>query len=144
MVDILLFEIACAEKIGDFKLADSLDDKLMKMASTNHRDIIRKIEKKFNKQSGIYDVSFSNSRQILVVNADNALPNSIKREITNLSNPYGVSFKYSQKNIDQLYHGNEDPLDRHTKQLEQQFPGDEHMGADILEDMEPTDLDLDL
>ena len=67
MVDILLFEIACAEKIGDFKLADSLDDKLMKMASTNHRDIIRKIEKKFNKQSGIYDVSFSNSRQIFFI-----------------------------------------------------------------------------
>ena len=146
MVDILLFEISCAEQIGDYKLADTLDEKLKKMASTNHRDVIRKIERKFDKQSGINDVSFSNSKQVLVVAADAALPNSIKREITTLSAPYGVTFKYSQKNIDQLYNGSEnpDPMDRHTHKLEEMYPGDEHIGLDSMDDIEPTMQDLDL
>jgi hypothetical protein len=141
MIDLYLFEIKCAEEIGDYRLADSLDSKLMRIASSNHREIQKKITRKVESDSAIKDVSFSNSRQKFIVSADQSLSNFTKREIQSLAGPYPVSFRYSNKTIDELMSGeSEDPMQRHLNELEQLGP--DYVGLDSLDGMEPSDEDL--
>ena len=141
MIDVYLFEIECAEAIGAYKIADSLNDKLIKIANNSHKSILKQIEKKINKTTGIKDISFSNSQQKFIVSAEPNVLNSVKREIRSLAEPYNVSFRYSHKTIDELMMGNNtDPLDRHLSQL----PEDGYITLDEFDNLEPSDLDLDL
>ena len=155
MLEDFLFEIQCAEEIGAYKLADSLDHRLIKIATSDHSKIRKQIEKKYDSSSGVKGVSFSSSQQKFIVAVDASLPNNVKREIKNLAGPFSVSFKYSQKNIDQLYGSPEemdpsieglykaphlDPLDAHLSRLNALPP--DHIGLDELDDMEPTDEEL--
>lgn len=155
MLEDFLFEIQCAEEIGAFKLADSLDRKLIRMATGDHSSIRKQIERKYDSSSGVKSVNFSPSQQKFIINVDAGISNNVKREIKNVADPYGVSFKYSQKNIDQLYGSPEemdpaieglykapqiDPLDAHLSRLNALSP--DHIGLDELDDMEPTDEEL--
>jgi hypothetical protein len=141
MIDVYLFEIKCAEEIGDYRLADALDQRLTRIASTNHRDIQKKIVRKVESDSAIKDISFSNSRQKFIVSADQSLSNSKKREIKSLAGPYSVTFRYSNKTIDELMSGgSEDPMQRHLNELGQLGP--DYIGLDALDNMEPSDEDL--
>jgi hypothetical protein len=141
MIDLYLFEIKCAEEIGDYRLADSLDNKLVRMASSDHKAIQKAILKKISNNEAIKDVYFSNSRQKFIVSADQSVNNSDKREIQKLAGPFSVSFRYSNKTIDELMAGeSEDPTQRHLDSLEQMGP--DYIGLDALDDMEPTDEEL--
>lgn len=139
MIEDLLFEIECAEKIGAFKIADSLDKKLIKIA--HHKDLIKKIEKQFGLNSGIKTVEFSPSQQKLIVSAEPNISNKIKREIQQIANPMSVSFRYSAKNIDELMATTPDPLERHKKQFN---PFGEYITLEEFDDAEPTAEDLEM
>ena len=141
MIKDFLFEIKCAEEIGNYKLADALDYRLVKLAAANHKDIQKKISKKVERESAIKDISFSNTQQKFIVSAEQSLNNSVKRQIKELAGPYAVSFRYSNKNIDELMSGMpEDPMQRHLDELEQLGP--DYVGLDEFDNMEPTDEDL--
>jgi hypothetical protein len=138
MIDLYLFEIKCAEEIGDYRLADSLDNRLVRMASSDHKAIQKAILKKISNNEAIKDVYFSNSRQKFIVSADQSVNNSDKREIQKLAGPFSVSFRYSNKTIDELMGGDsEDPIQRHLDSLEQMGP--DYIG---LDDTDPTDAEL--
>jgi hypothetical protein len=141
MIDLYLFEIKCAEEIGDFRLADALDKKLVRIAKSDHKDILRKITRKTKSDAAVEDVSFSKTRQKFVVKAKPSLNDTLKRKIKDLAGPYSVSFRYSNKNIDELMSGvSEDPIKRHLDKLKQLGP--DYVGLDKFNDMEPTDEDL--
>jgi hypothetical protein len=87
MIKDFLFEIKCAEEIGNYKLADALDNRLVKLAAANHKDIQKKISKKVERESAIKDISFSNTQQKFIVSAEQSLNNSVKRQIKELAGP---------------------------------------------------------
>jgi hypothetical protein len=155
----LLFEIHCAEQIGNFRLADALDNRLKRIATADRKIVQKQIEKKFSQQ--IKSLDYSPSQNKFIISVDASVPNNLKRDIKQLADPFGVSFKYSEqhknivraqhKNIDELIGNSEniddligtssvDPLNRHLESLND-YSG-EHIGIDELDDMEPTDEDL--
>lgn len=137
----LLFEIKCAEEIGAYKIADNLDKQLVKYASKTQRQITKAIEKTFNSQSGIKNVAYSNSQNKFIIEAEPSLPNSIKKEIKNIAEPYSVSFRYSEKNIDELISSMPDPIERHMKRFN---PFGDYITLDEFENYEPTAQDLEM
>lgn len=136
-----LFEIECAEKVGAYRIADGLQERLVKMANTDHRAITKKILKKYEGDH-IKDVHFSASQQKFIISAEAGTPNTMKRDIKNMADPYAVSFRYSAKNIDELMGGEEfDPLKPHLDAL--RSPVDEdYVDLGVFDDMEPTEDEL--
>jgi hypothetical protein len=141
MLNDLLFEIKCAEEIGAFKIADNLDKKLQKFAAQSHNKIIKQITKAFSAENGVKNVNYSLSQKKFIVEAEAALPNSVKKEIKNIAEPYTVSFRYSQKSIDELVDNTPDPIERHQKQFN---PFGDYITLKEFEDIEPSDKDLDM
>ena len=141
MIDIYLFEIECAEQIGDYKLADSLDQRLLKMASSNHKDIQKKLQKTLSRDSNIKDVSFSNYQQKFIISAEPTITMSKKQDIKNMAGPFPVSFRYSHKTIDELMKSSPDPMERHIDKF--QDPLQDYIDKDDFENIEPTAEDLD-
>ena len=152
MLKDFLFEIECAEKLGNYKLADAMDKKLYKIATTDKKNIQKEILKKFN--SEIKQISYSPSQNKFIIAVDGSLSNNIKRNIKELADPFSVSFKYSQvkKDIDTLmgvdtefdpYMSNKksiSPEEMHLKKFDDL--GKDYIGLDALDDMEPTDEEL--
>ena len=116
MLKDFLFEIQCAEEIGAYRIADALDAKLLRLATSDHKTLKKQIEKKYS-TNGVKSISYSPSQQKFIISADSSLPNNIKRDIKSIVEPYSLSFKYSMKNIDELMGEGEDPLDRHIDNL---------------------------
>ena len=141
MIDLYLFEIKCAEEIGDFRLADALDKKLVRIAKSDHKDILRKITRKTKSDSAVEDVSFSKTRQKFVVKVKPSLNDTLKRKIKDLAGPYSVSFRYSNKTIDELMGESEDPMQRHLDELD--LLGPDYIGLDRMDEMEPSEADLE-
>lgn len=154
MLKDFLFEIECAEKLGNYKLADAMDKKLYKLATSDKRAIQKQIIKKFN--GAIKDISYSPSQNKFIIAVESSLSNNTKRDIKTLADPFNVSFRYSQhqnfKDIDALMGVDADfdpymtggkavsPEERHLKKFDDLGP--EYIGLDALDDMEPTDEDL--
>ena len=146
MIDIYLFEIRCAEAIGDYRLADALCSRLAKIASTNHKEVQKKIVKKFNVAAGVKDISFSNIQQKFIVSAESSLSNNIKRDIQNTASPFPVSFRYSQnfQNIDELMAKPSLNVDRHVEDdMKNEIPGDEFIDMFDI-DREPNYSEMKL
>lgn len=91
MLNDLLFEIKCAEDIGYYKLADSLDQKLIKLAS--HSSVAKKIRK----ISDVLGVYFSPSNNQFIISVKSSTSNKTKRKIKEIAGSDKVSFKYSNK-----------------------------------------------
>lgn len=91
MVDVYLFEISCAEELGNYKLADELDIRLIKIASSNPKNIKKDIQK-FAQNSTIKDVQYSMSCKKFTVFCSSTLTKSNKDKIKNLAFPYPVSY----------------------------------------------------
>jgi hypothetical protein len=94
----LLFEIECAEEIGYYKLADKLNEKLIRLASSNPNDVIKNINNKFTARDGIQDVRFSDYQQKIMISAESDIENKTKRQINEIAKPFSVSFRYSSFN----------------------------------------------
>ena len=95
MIKTYLFEIQCAEDIGNFRLADKLSSNLVKIASTDHKSIKKKLQKDFSNINAIKEISFAPSSQKFIVYADGSLSNTVKKNIKQVAKPFVVSFKYS-------------------------------------------------
>lgn len=134
MLEEFLFEIECAEKIGDYKTADVLDHKLLKLAQDNHTKVKRLLSKKFNTECGVKDISYSNYQDKFVISADYSITDSTKTKIKNLAKPFKVSFRFSQASFD--------PESHTINQLDEEFPGDEWIDPFDI-DREPTDEEID-
>jgi hypothetical protein len=141
VLDIYLFEIQCAEEIGAYKIADELDRKLVKMASSNHRTVQKKIEKRFSSNPQFKGVDFSPSQSKFIVSATPSVSFKTRREIESVASPYKVSFRYSSKSIDDLYNepfqSGEDIM---LEQMMGEFP-EGYIGDDDF-DREPTDEEM--
>lgn len=138
----LLFEIECAEEVGAYRLADSLQKKLVKIASSDYKAISKQIMKKYDGNEQIKDIHFSVPQQKFIISADSNISNNAKRDIKQMADPYTVSFRYSAKNIDELMGGEEfDPLTPHLRSLENPVDTD-YIGLDEFYDMEPTEEEL--
>ena len=154
MLNDFLFEIACAEEIGDFRTADSLDKKLIKLASTDYKALKKKIKKKYSNNSEIKSVDYSPSQKKFIISTSPGLPSSTKRELKELVSPYAVSFRYSNKDIDTLMgdgdnHRQNYIIEKHLREVEKgdkREPGfgdlrtEEEFPADDLSE-DPYDLD---
>lgn len=141
MFDLYLFEIECAEKIGAYKIADNLQDKLMKISSKDHKEVIKKIKKKFDKSSGFNDISYMQHLDKLEINVDPSMKKSVKDKIKDMADPFKVSFRYSSaKNIDELMSGSSiDPIEKHISRLKKLRK--ENPSFDIFKE-EPSDEEL--
>lgn len=133
MLDLLLYEVECAEKAGDFKAADILDYKLVKIAMSNHLKLKRDIFKKFNSSENnvIKSVRFSSSKNKFIITIDRNANFGLKKKITNSVAPFKVSFRYS----------NISPEMESIRGLEKEFPGDDTIDFDDF-DREPTDEEM--
>lgn len=140
MLKDFLFEIQCAEEIGAYRIADALDAKLLRLATSDHKTLKKQIEKKYS-TNGVKSVSYSPSQQKFIVSAEPNISNKTKRAIQSIVEPYNLSFRYSMKNIDELMGGRGiDPIDRHMKSF---YPlGDYYIGLDEFDEMEPSEEDL--
>lgn len=137
-----LFEIECAEKVGAFRIADNLQNRLIRMAGADHKNITKQIMKKYEGSDQVKDIHFSAAQQKFIISADANLPNNTKRDIKHMADPYTVSFRYSAKNIDELMSGEEfDPLQPHLDALRSPID-DDYIDIDVFDDMEPTDEEL--
>lgn len=117
MLNDFLFEIQCAEEIGAYRIADALDAKLLRLATSDHKTLKKQIEKKYS-NIGIKEVNYSPAQQKFIISADASLPNKIKRDIQSIVEPYNLSFRYSSKNIDELMMADTiDPIEKHIKSL---------------------------
>jgi hypothetical protein len=140
MLKDFLFEIQCAEEIGAYRIADALDAKLLRLATSDHKTLKKQIEKKYS-TNGVKSVSYSPSQQKFIVSADPNISNKTKRAIQSIVEPYNLSFRYSMKNIDELMGGREfDPIDRHMKSFDN--PLGDYIGLDEFDEMEPSEEDL--
>jgi hypothetical protein len=135
MLKDFLFEIQCAEEIGAYRIADSLDAKLLRLATSDHKTLKKQIEKKYSNNKDIKSIDYSPGQHKFIISADSSLPNNIKRDIKSIVEPYSLSFKYSMKNIDELMGEGEDPLHRHIKNLLAELYNKER---------EPSDAELKL
>lgn len=143
MLNDFLFEIACAEEIGDFRLADSLDKKLMKIASTDHKALKKKIKKKYSNNPEIKSVDYSLSQKKFIISASPGLPSSTKKELKELASPYAVSFRYSHKDIDDLM-GDEGKrhdyiIEKHLREVEEGDEREPKFGDLRIEEEYPVD-----
>lgn len=140
MLKDFLFEIQCAEEIGAYRIADALDARLLKLATSDHKTLKKEIEKKYS-NIGIKEVNYSPAQQKFIISADASLPNKIKRDIQSIVEPYNLSFRYSMKNIDELMRADEiDPLERHIDSLNN--PLGDYIGLDEFDEIEPSEEDL--
>jgi hypothetical protein len=130
-----LFEIQCAEEIGAHRIADALDAKLLRLATSDHKTLKKQIEKKYSNNKDIKSIDYSPGQHKFIISADSSLPNNIKRDIKSIVEPYSLSFKYSMKNIDELMGEGEDLLHRHIKNLLAELYNKER---------EPSDAELKL
>jgi len=135
MLKDFLFEIQCAEEIGAYRIADALDAKLLRLATSDHKTLKKQIEKKYSNNKDIKSIDYSPGQHKFIISADSSLPNNIKRDIKSIVEPYSLSFKYSMKNIDELMGEGEDPLHRHIKNLLAELYNKER---------EPSDAELKL
>jgi len=135
MLKDFLFEIQCAEEIGAYRIADALDAKLLRLATSDHKTLKKQIEKKYSNNKDIKSIDYSPRQHKFIISADSSLPNNIKRDIKSIVEPYSLSFKYSMKNIDELMGEGEDPLHRHIKNLLAELYNKER---------EPSDAELKL
>lgn len=133
MLDLLLYEVECAENAGDFKTADALDSKLVKIAVSNRLKLKRDIFKKFNspENSIIKSVRFSSAKNKFIITIDRSANFSLKKKITHSVAPFGVSFRYSSLS----------PEMESIRGLEKEFPGDDKIEFDDF-DREPTDEEM--
>jgi hypothetical protein len=90
MVDIFLFEIECSEELGNYRLADDLLGKMIKMASSKTKEIKKNVKKNFN----IDDIHFSQSSKKFTVICKSGITKSMKDKIRKEVEPYSVSFIY--------------------------------------------------
>lgn len=134
MIDDFLFEINCAEELGDFVLADNLDNKLVRIASTNYQTVKRKIERKVAHEPAINDITFSQSLQKFVVSAKPSLDSSVKRKIKNLAEPFGVRFKTSSTS-NTLKVSSVDMLEEGLEELKQLGPEEPRKGEEPVLNM---------
>jgi hypothetical protein len=134
MLKDFLFEIQCAEEIGAYRIADALDAKLLRLATSDHKTLKKQIEKKYSNNKDIKSIDYSPGQHKFIISADSSLPNNIKRDIKSIVEPYSLSFKYSMKNIDELMGEGEDPLDEHIKNLL----------AELYSEREPSAAELKL
>jgi len=140
MLKDFLFEIQCAEEIGAYRIADALDAKLLRLATSDHKTLKKQIEKKYS-TNGVKSVSYSPSQQKFIVSAEPNISNKTKRAIQSIVEPYNLSFKYSMKNIDELMGAPEfDPIERHMKSVDNPLGG--YIWLDEFYKMEPTEKDL--
>jgi len=140
MLKDFLFEIQCAEEIGAYRIADALDAKLLRLATSDHKTLKKQIEKKYS-TNGVKSVSYSPSQQKFIVSAEPNISNKTKRAIQSIVEPYNLSFKYSMKNIDELMGAPEfDPIERHMKSVDN--PLGDYIGLDEFDEMEPSEEDL--
>jgi len=142
MLKDFLFEIQCAEEIGAYRIADALDAKLLRLATSDHKTLKKQIEKKYSNNKDIKSIDYSPGQHKFIISADSSLPNNIKRDIKSIVEPYSLSFKYSMKNIDQLMGEGEDPLHRHIKNLLAELYNKEREPSDAelkLEEKFPAD-----
>lgn len=95
MIKTFLFEIQCAEDIGNYKLADTLSSRLVKIASADYKNVRKKLVKDFVGKNDVKQIEFSQSTQKFIVYADASLDNAKKEEIRQSAKPFLVSFKYS-------------------------------------------------
>jgi len=142
MLKDFLFEIQCAEEIGAYRIADALDAKLLRLATSDHKTLKKQIEKKYSTNKDIKSIDYSPGQHKFIISADSSLPNNIKRDIKSIVEPYSLSFKYSMKNIDELMGEGEDPLHRHIKNLLAELYNKEREPSDAelkLEEKFPAD-----
>ena len=140
MLKDFLFEIQCAEEIGAYRIADALDAKLLRLATSDHKTLKKQIEKKYS-TNGVKSVSYSPSQQKFIVSAEPNISNKTKRAIQSIVEPYNLSFKYSMKNIDELMGVPPiDPIERHMKSVDN--PLGDYIWLDEFYEMEPTEKDL--
>jgi hypothetical protein len=95
VIKTFLFEIQCAEDIGNYKLADTLSSRLVKIAGADYKNVRKKLIKDFVGKNDVKQIEFSQSTQKFIVYADASLDNAKKEEIRQSAKPFLVSFKYS-------------------------------------------------
>jgi hypothetical protein len=140
MLKDFLFEIQCAEEIGAYRIADALDAKLLRLATSDHKTLKKQIEKKYSNNKDIKSIDYSPGQHKFIISADSSLPNNIKRDIKSIVEPYSLSFKYSMKDIDQLMGEGEDPLDIHINNLLAGLDNEEPSDAELKrEEQFPAD-----
>ncbi len=134
MLDLLLYEVECSENIGDFRTADVLDRKLLKMAANNTTKIKRDIFRKFNSAENIIikSVRFSSARNKFIITIDRNVNFGLKKKITNSVAPFGVLFRYSGIS----------PEMESIRGLENEFAGNDQIEFDDF-DREPTSEEMD-
>lgn len=112
-----LFEIECAEAVGEYKLADQLSNRLIKISSADPKSIIKEIKKTLSQNNDIKDIKFSKTLQKFVVSLDQSTSNSTKRKITSIAEPFKVSFKYSEKKPSFMDIFDEDPEEKAIRDI---------------------------
>jgi len=137
MLNLYLFEIECAEKIGAFKIADSIQNRMIKEASKNYRKIVEQVKLNPN----VKDATYYKNLDKLIVSLNQDVTNAEKNKIKEKAKDLKIQFKYSsKKTIDELLLGKSiDPVDVQIEEIKKKYNTDDHIGLDIFdEDQEPT------
>lgn len=102
MIKDLLFEIDCAEQIGYFKMADQLDQKLLKVASKNYKDVRKSLFKKISKINTASNIFFSPTQQSFIIQVSPEISTKDKNSLKKLAEPFSVKFKYASNNLNKV------------------------------------------
>ena len=143
MISDYIFEIDCLDEIGNYKLADELNAKIIKLASANANEIRKQVIKKFKHDVCVKKIHFNNNTQKFTVFVSPEIPSDTKTKIRKMTKPFGASFRCANSNyyIDHLFDDHQSPEDKSIEDLLKKFPND-YISMEDMDEMEPTDEEL--
>lgn len=150
MIETLFFEMQCAENVGNYKLADMIENRLIRIATTNVNSVKKSLKKKISRNTVVKTMRFSSVKQAFVFECTRALSKTEKEKIKKIASPFGVMFRINTspsiktagfKDLDELMDTpGQDEADRSIHNLEVSHP--EGLSMTSFLDEEPSDEDL--
>lgn len=143
MISDYIFEMNCLDEIGNYKLADELNFKIIKLASKSANEIRKEVTKKFKNNACVKKIHFNNNTQKFTVFVSPEIRDDTKTKIKKMIKPFAASFRCASSDytINHLFDNHQSPEDRSINDLLKEFP-DEYISLEDMDNMEPTDEEL--